>query len=153
MWGWEGAPGTWERVAGGARDDAGQHGRTATQHKAFIGFVQLSRAEAAVAGRAVALRAPRRGCERGRGWGHSPGTSRPPGNWLDVQPRFGYDLAWATCKVCTNQASSQRDGNWGCPSDLWGFCAPVAASEGLVCLPRVASWPGSRARGRVLFHS
>lgn len=35
------------------------HGRTTTQHKAFIGFVQLSRLEAAVTARAAALRDPR----------------------------------------------------------------------------------------------
>lgn len=38
-------------------------------------------------------------------------------------------------EACTNQASSQHDGNWPCPTDLWGFCAPMATSEGLLCLP------------------
>lgn len=42
--------GTWERVAGDPRGGARQNGRTATQQKAFIGFVQLSRPEAAVTG-------------------------------------------------------------------------------------------------------
>lgn len=41
---------TWEPVAGDPSGDARQQSRTATQHKAFIRFLQLSRLEAAVTG-------------------------------------------------------------------------------------------------------
>lgn len=61
-----------------------------------------------------------------------------------------YELARATRKVC-----SILPAGWElrCATDPWGFCAPVATKEGLGCVPRVSSWPGSRARGWLLFHS
>lgn len=40
----------WELVAGDPSGDAHQQSRNATQHKAFIRFLQLSRLEAAVTG-------------------------------------------------------------------------------------------------------
>lgn len=126
------------------------HGRTTTQHKAFSRFVQLSRVRGCRDRPELWLCGiPGTGLTAQPCWGqcasHLLGVSQPPGHCFDVQPQFGYELAWVTCRVCTNLASSQWDGNWGCASDLWGFCAPVATSEGLVCLPCVASWPGSRA--------
>jgi len=41
---------TWEPVAGDPSGDARRQSRTAAQHKAFIGFLQLSSLEAAVTG-------------------------------------------------------------------------------------------------------
>jgi len=48
--GQEGEVETWEPVAGDPSGDARRQSRTAAQHKAFIGFLQLSSLEAAVTG-------------------------------------------------------------------------------------------------------